>query len=112
MKICQTLSQLKNYTNQLLENFKKRKVYLHFIDNIWRADLADMQLITKLNKRIRFLLCVINIFSKYAWVTPLKNEKGNTITNAFQKNLDKFGQKANEIWVDKGREFSNRPMKS
>ena len=71
-----------------------------------------MQLITKLNKKIRFLLWVINIFSKYAWVTPLKNEKAITITNAFQKNLDKLGQQANEIWVDKGSEFSNRPMKS
>ena len=58
-------NQLKNYTNQLLENFKK--VYSGFKDNIWGADLADMHLISKFNKGFRFL-CVIDIFSKYAWL--------------------------------------------
>ena len=56
-----------------------------FKDNIWGADLADMQLISKFNKGIRFLLCVTHIFSKYAWVVPLKDKKGITIVNAFQK---------------------------
>ena len=60
----QTKNVLKNYTNQLLENL--RKVYSSFIDNIWDADLAAMQLISKFNKGFRFLLFVINIFSKYA----------------------------------------------
>ena len=49
------------------------------------ADLADMQLISKFNKGIRFLLYVIDIFNKYAWVIPLKDKKGITITNAFKK---------------------------
>ena len=49
------------------------------------ADLADMRLISKFNKGFRFLLCVIDIFSKYAWVVPLKDKKDVTITNAFQK---------------------------
>ena len=48
------------------EIVKKRKVYSSFIDNIWGVDLADMQLMSKFNKGIRFLLCVIDIFSKYA----------------------------------------------
>ena len=69
-------SQLKNYTNQLLENLKKRIVYSRFKDNIWGADLADIQLISKFDKGFRFLLCVIDIFSKYAWVVPLKVKKG------------------------------------
>ena len=64
--------------------FKKRKVYCGFKDNIWGTDLTDMQLISKFNKRFRFLLCVIDIFSKYAWVVPLK---GISIVNAFQKIL-------------------------
>ena len=50
------------------KKFNKRKVYSAFKDNIWAADLADMQLISKFDKRFRFLLCVIDIFSKYAWV--------------------------------------------
>ena len=56
-----------------------------FIDNIWGADLGDMQLISKFNKGFRFLLCVIDIYSKYAWVAPLKDKKGIAITSAFQK---------------------------
>ena len=69
------------------------------------ADLADMQLISKFNEGFRFLLCVIDIFSKYAWVIPLKDKKGGTITNAFQKILDKPGRKPNKIWVDEESEF-------
>ena len=69
-------------------NFNKRKVHSPFIDNIWGAALTDMQLISKFNKGFRFLLCVIDIYSKYNSVIPLKDKKGITITNAFQKILD------------------------
>ena len=60
-------------------------MYSSFRDNIWGADLADMQLISKSNKGFRFLLCVIDIYSKYAWVIPLKDKKGISIVNGFQK---------------------------
>ena len=56
----------------IIEKIKRKKVYSSFKENIRRADLADMQLISTFNKGIRFLLCVIDIFSKYAWVFPLK----------------------------------------
>ena len=69
----------------------------YFIDNIWGADLADMQLISKFNKGIRFLLCVTDIFNKYAWVIPLKDKSGITITNAYQKILDESNRKPNKI---------------
>ena len=69
------------------------------------ADLADMQLISKFNKGFAFLLCVIDIFSKYSWVVPLKDKKGLRIVNAFQVILDKSGRKPNKIWVDRGSEF-------
>ena len=72
----------------IIRNIKKGTAYSGFKDNIWGADLADMQLISKFNKRFRFLLCVINIFSKYAWVIPLKDERSMTLLNAFQKVLD------------------------
>ena len=71
----------------IIRKFNKRKVQSASIDNIWGADLADMHLISKVNKRYRFLLCVIDIYSKYAWVIPLKDRKGTTITNSFQKIL-------------------------
>ena len=64
-----------------------------------------MQLISKFNKGFRFLLCIIDIFSKYAWVVPLKNREGITITNAFQKILQESNRKASKIWVNKGIEF-------
>ena len=66
-----------------------------------------MQLISKFIKGFRFLLCVIDIFSKYAWIVPLKDKKGISIVNAFQKILDKSGRKPNKIWIDKGSEFYN-----
>ena len=71
-----------------------------------------MQLISKFNKGFKFLLCVIDICSKYAWVIPLKDNEGVTITNAFQKILDQPKRKPNKVWADKGSEFYNRSMKS
>ena len=70
-----------------------------------------MQLLSKYNKRFRFLLFVINIFSGYPWVVHLKDKKGITISNAFQKVLDESNRKPNKIWIDKGSEFYNRSMK-
>ena len=60
----------------IIKKFKRRKLYSSFKDNIWAVDLADMQLISKYNKEIKYLLCVIDLFSKYAWVVPLKDKKG------------------------------------
>ena len=64
-----------------------------------------MQLISKFNKGFRFLLCVIDIFSKYAWFVPLKDKKGISTINAFQSILKKSSRKINKIWVDKGSKF-------
>ena len=64
-----------------------------------------MQLISKFNKGFRFLLCVIDIFSKYAWVVHLKDKKGVSIVNAFQKILNDSNRKSNKVWVDKGANF-------
>ena len=71
----------------IIRKFEKRKVYSTFKDNIWVVDLVDMQLLSKYNKGIRFLLCVIDIFTKYAWVVPLKDKKGISIVKAFQSTL-------------------------
>ena len=91
----------------VVRNFKKRTVYLRFKDNIWGADLADMQLISKFNKRFRFFLCFVDIFSKYDWVAPVKGKKGVSIVDAFQKILHDSNRKPNKIWVDKGSKFYN-----
>ena len=70
-----------------------------------------MQLIRKFNKGIRFLLCVIYIYSKYTWVAPFKDKKGVTVINAFQNVLDKSDPKPSKIWVDKESEFYNNYFK-
>ena len=95
----------------IIRKFKKRKIYSTFRDNIWGADLADMQLLSKYNKGIRFLLCVIDIFSKYAWVVPLKDIRGISIVKEFQIILKQSNRKPNKIWVDKGSEFYNAYFK-
>ena len=77
-----------NFINQLLKK-KERKVYSFLRDNIWGVDLADMQSLSKYNKGIKYLLCAIDLFSKYAWVIPLKDKKGASIVNAFKNNLRK-----------------------
>ena len=69
----------------IIRKFQKRKGHSSFVDNIWSAALADMQLLRKFNKGIRFLLCAIDIYSKNTWVISLKDKKGITITSAFQK---------------------------
>ena len=66
-----------------------------------------MQLISKFDKGFRFLLCIIDIFSQYAWVVPLKDKKGVSIVDVFQKILDKSRRKANKTWADKGSKFYN-----
>ena len=90
----------------IIRKFRKGKVYSAFKDNILGADLADMQL-SKFNKGFNFLLCLIDIFSKYAWVIPLKDKKGVSIVSALQSILKKSSRKPNKIWVDKGGEFCN-----
>ena len=86
----------------VIRKFKKKKVYSGFKDNIWGADLADMQLISTFDKGFRFLLSVIDLFGKYVWVVSLKNKKGVSIVDAFQKILDNSDRKPSKIWVDKG----------
>ena len=87
----------------IIRKFKKRKVYSSFKDNIWGADLADMQLLSKFNKGICFLLCFIDIFSKHACVIPLKDKKGiaiiydTIIYNYNYKMLYHFNRKPNKI---------------
>ena len=91
----------------IIRKFKKKKVYSSFRDNIWGVDLADMQSLSKYNKGIKYLLCAIDLFSKYAWVVPIKDKKGTSIVNACKKIIlegseadFKGRRKTNKIWVE------------
>ena len=70
-----------------------------------------MQSLSKYNKGFRYLLCAIDLFSKYAWVIPIKDKKGTSIVNAFKKIISEGQRKPNKIWVDQGSEFYNQSFK-
>ena len=95
----------------VIKKFNNRKVYSQFKDNIWGVDLADMQSLSRKNKGIKYILCVIDLFSKYALVVPLKDKKGICIVNAFDKIIKQSNRKRNKILVDQGSEFYNRDFK-
>ena len=90
----------------ILTIFKKRRVCFGFKDNIWGADLADIQLINKFNKGFRFLLGVIDIVSKYSWVVPLQDKKGVSIVDAFSKILDDLNENQTKYGLIKVANFT------
>ena len=89
--------------------FKKRRVMVNGIDKIWAADLADMKAFEDYNDGYTFLLLVIDIFSKYGWIVPLKNKKGKTVAEALKNIFEK--RKPEKLWTDKGTEFKNKDVK-
>ena len=95
----------------VIKKFNKRKVYSQFKDNIWGVDLADTRSLSKENKGIKYLLCGIDLFSKHAFLVPLKDKKGTSIVNAFNKIIKQSNRKPNKIWVDQGGEFYNHVFK-
>ena len=95
----------------IIKKFEKRIVYSQVKDNIWGVDLVDMQSLSRKNKGIKYLLCAIDLFSKYAFVIPLKDKKGISIVNAFNKIIKQSNRKPNKIWVDQGGEFYNNVFK-
>ena len=95
----------------IIKKIEERKVYSQFKDNIWGVDLADMQSLSRKNKGIKYLLCVIDFYSKYAFVIPLKDKKGISILNAFDKITKQYDRKPSKIWVDQGGEFYNNLLK-
>ena len=94
----------------IIKKFKKWKLCLSFRDNIWVVGLAVMQLLVKYNKGVKYLLYAIDLLSKYAWVFPLKDKKGISIVNAFQKIISE-GRKQKKIWVDQSSKFYNNFFK-
>ena len=93
------------------KKFRKRKVIVFGSDEIWGADLVDMQAFAKENDGVKYLLTVIDIFSKYAWVVPINDKTGKSVAAAFEK-IFKDGRKPLKLWVDKGKEFYNKDVKS
>ena len=93
------------------KNLRKKIADTSFKDNIWGVYLVDMQLLSTFNKGIKYLLCAIDLFSKYAWVVLLKKKQISSVINAFQNVLDSSKRKPNKAWVDQGSEFHNNAFK-
>ena len=92
------------------KNYPRRKIIVNHIDEIFAADLVEMQKFAKLNKGYRYLLTCIDIFSKYSWVIPLKDKRGITIKNALQKIFKE--RKPKFLWTDNGKEFYNKQVET
>ena len=95
----------------VIKKFNKGKVYSQVKDNILGLDLADMQSLSRKNKDIKYLLRAIDLYSNYAFVVPLKDKKGISIVNAFDKIIKQSNRKPNKIWVDQGSEFYDNNFK-
>ena len=91
--------------------FKTRRVISNGIDEIWSADLVFMDKLSKWNKGYKYLLTIIDVFSKFAWAIQLKDKKGTSITNAFNNIVINDKRKPEYLWVDKGSEFYNKTFK-
>ena len=91
-------------------NFQKRSVVANGIDEIWAADLVEMQKFCKWNKGVKYLLMVIDVFSKYGWIRGLKNKKTETVSKAFE-DVFKSKRKPKMLWTDKGSEFISKHFK-
>ena len=73
---------------------------MRFKDNIWAAELPEMESLFSKNKNAKYLSCVIDVFTKYAWVTPLKDKKDKTVLNVFIEIFNESNCKSNKLWVD------------
>ena len=94
----------------ITRNFTRRRVIASGIDKIWCSDRVEVQQFSKWNKGYRYLLMVLDMFSKYGWIVPLKDKKGETVTEAF-KTIFKEGRKPHYLWTDKEKEYYNKYMK-
>ena len=94
----------------VIKKFKRREVYARFKHYIWEADLAEMKSLSSKNENVKYLLCVIDAFTKYAWIKPLKDKKVKTVLNTFIEIVNESNGKRNKLWIDQGREFYNKFM--
>ena len=83
--------------------FKNRRVIARGVDNIWAADLVDMKAFAKDNEGVKYLLTVLDVFSKYGWIAPLKTKTGVEVANALRQIIKE--RKPEKLWVDKGKYF-------
>ena len=92
-------------------NFTRRRVIVNGIDEVWCSDLIEMQKFSRWNAGYRYLLMVLDVFSKYGWIVPLKDKKGETVMNAF-KTIFKEGRKPQYLWTDKAKSITTNMLRN
>ena len=95
----------------ITRNFRKRRVISYGIDKIWAADLIEMQKYSKWNKGAKYLLTVIDVFSKYCWIVALKDKKTESVSFEFDRIFKKSKRKPEKLLTDKGSEFISKHFK-
>jgi hypothetical protein len=95
----------------IVKQFPRNQVITRGIDDLWQIDLADLQKISKFNDNNRYLVTCIDVFSKFAWVVPIKNKKSDTVLEAFKFIVNSSGRKPNFLQSDQGTEFLNSKFK-
>ena len=95
----------------ITRNFRKRRVISYGVDKIWAADLVEMLQYSKWNKGIKYLLTVVDVFSKYGWIVPLKDKKTESVSLAFDCIFKKSKRKPEKLWTDNGSEFISKHFK-
>ena len=93
------------------KKFARRRVISNHVDDIWAADLVDMQYYSRSNKGYKYILMIIDVFSKYGWAEPLKNKKGVEIVRAFTKIWNSGQTPPKRLWTDEGRKFAKKCSK-
>ena len=91
-----------------VKKFKRREVFVRFKDNIWAAGLSEMESLSLKNKNVKYLLCVINVFTRYAWVKHLEDKIGKAVFIVFTEIVNESNRKPSKLWVDQGREIYNK----
>jgi len=94
-----------------IKKFKRNQIIVFGIDDTWQADLVDMKAYSKENRGFKYILTVIDVFSKYAWAEPLKFKQADEVVRAFTK-IFKSSRRPQKLHVDEGTEFYNTKFKS
>ena len=102
----------KELHKQVIRNFPKRRVVALHMDQIWAMDLIDMVEYAKQNNGDKYILCIIDVFSKFAWCIPLADKKAVTILKAFKDVIKQSKRKPEKVWCDRGSEFYNELFKA
>ena len=99
----------KKLFSPLITKFRRERIIPLYKDETWSADLIDKSSLSKYKNNHKFIITVIDTFTKYAWAIPLKNKSGLSITNGFKIVLGE-SRKPEKFWVDRGSEFYNKTL--